>query len=123
MSLNLEVRFRGMEPSDFVSARVEECASKLEKFFHHITYCKVLLEQPHHHKQQGNRFHVRIEVGVPGKKLVTNNDPGNYDTHEDAYVTIRDAFNAMRRQLQDYARILRNETKTHSEIIAETVIY
>jgi len=64
---------------------------------------------------------------VPGRELVVTHEPtlkheeqGEWhkhleveDPHKDVYVAIRDAFKAMRRQLQDYVRCLRHDVKTH----------
>jgi cold shock CspA family protein len=47
---------------------------------------------------------------VPGSEIVVNRDQ-----HEDVYVALRDAFDAARRQLEDYGRRLRRETKTHPQ--------
>jgi ribosome-associated translation inhibitor RaiA len=49
---------------------------------------------------------VRIDVTVPGREIVIN-----HDHDEDVYVALRDAFDAARRQLEDYARIRRGETR------------
>jgi len=60
---------------------------------------------------------VRIDIGVPGNEIVVNRD-----NHEDVYVALRDAFDAAKRQLDDYSRRLRRETKTHeAEYIGEVV--
>ena len=41
---------------------------------------------------------------VPGgEDIVVSRDPGATGRHEDAHVTIRDAFDAAGRQLQDFA--------------------
>jgi cold shock CspA family protein len=65
---------------------------------------------PHQHKHQGNLFNVRIDIGVPGNEIVVDRDQ-----HEDVYVALRDAFDAAKRQLEDYSRRLRRETKTHPQ--------
>jgi hypothetical protein len=50
---------------------------------------------------------VRVHVEMPGGKRVDiTRDPAETGRHEDAYVTIRDAFDAAGRQLQDQARML-----------------
>lgn len=60
---------------------------------------------------------MRIDIGVPGSEIVVNRD-----RHEDIYVALRDAFDAARRQLDDYSRRLRHETKVHdTEYIGEVV--
>jgi ribosome-associated translation inhibitor RaiA len=45
---------------------------------------------------------------VPGAELVAN-----HAQHEDIYVAVRDAFQAITRQLEDHARRLRGDVKTH----------
>jgi hypothetical protein len=47
------------------------------------------------HEEQG-AWHMHLEVDV---------------SHKDVYVAIRDAFKAMRRQLQDYVRCLRHDVR------------
>lgn len=99
METPLELSFRNMEPSDFIAREVDEKAAKLEQFYGRITSCHVFVEAPHRHHRKGNLYTVRIEVRVPGKELAVNNKPGDIHAHEDIHVAIRDAFNAMQRQL------------------------
>ena len=54
----------------------------------------------------GRAFNVRLDITVPGKELVVNRE-----ADEDVYVALRDAFNAARRQLEDYGRRQRGEIK------------
>jgi ribosome-associated translation inhibitor RaiA len=120
-----------MDVSAAVTAKIEEDASELEKFYDRITSCRVMVEAPHRHHLRGEAFHVRIELGVPGTELVVNHEPafrsdarhggdeGNHKAgdvegaHKDVYVAVRDAFAAMRRQLKEYARCQRGDVKTH----------
>ncbi|MEJ2508837.1 MAG: HPF/RaiA family ribosome-associated protein [Gammaproteobacteria bacterium] len=113
MQLPLQITFRNMEPSPAVEAKVRERAEKLDRFFDHIMSCRVVIEAPHKHHHQGNLFHVRIDVTVPGNELVVSREPHQHQAHEDAYVVLRDAFDALQRQLEDYARKLKGNVKTH----------
>ena len=122
MNLPIQTTFRNMPHSEAVVTRIHEEAGKLDQFFDRITSCRVAVEAPHRH---GDAFHIRIELGVPGKELVASHEPKRDDgrpskkqtaiesPHKDVYVAIRDAFQAMRRQLQDYVQCLRHEVKTH----------
>lgn len=58
-----------MDTSAAVAARVQEEAAKLDRYFDRITSCRVIVEAPHRHHRRGEPFHVRIELGVPGKEL------------------------------------------------------
>lgn len=113
MQSPLEITFRGMAHSDAVEAKIREKAAKLEQFFDNIVSCRVTVELEHHHQHQGNLFHVRIDLNVPNKHIVVSREHHDRQAHEDMYVALRDAFDAAKRQLEEYARILRGEVKKH----------
>jgi hypothetical protein len=50
---------------------------------------------------------------VPGGKIVVSREPGEDHSHEDLHVAVRDAFDAVRRRLQDHMRRLDGDTKQH----------
>jgi ribosomal subunit interface protein len=104
MQTPLEVHFNNMERSEAVEAAVRERAGKLEQFFGGITSCHVYIDAPHHRHRKGNRYEVRLEIRIPGTELAVNNKPGDVNAHEDVHVAIRDAFNAMERQLKRWKR-------------------
>ncbi len=113
MKLPLEIVFRNLEPSPAIEAKVRERAEKLESFHPAIMSCRVVIEAGHKHHHKGNLYRVRVDVTVPGTELVANREPHQNHAHEDVYVAMRDAFNAMRRQLEEYARRRRGHVKTH----------
>ncbi len=105
MQQPLEIVFEDFEPSDAIRARLREEMDKLEQFNNRITSARVAIAKPHQHHQKGNSYQVRIHITIPGTKdVVVNQQPGDQHGHEDAYVTIRDAFRAARRQLKDGKR-------------------
>jgi cold shock CspA family protein len=93
-----------------VEAEIRRRAAKLDTYYDHILGCKVVVEAPVHHHHRGGPFKVRIELAVPGNDLVVNQKDG-----EQLSVAIREAFHAMRRQLEDYVRQRRGFVKTHEE--------
>ena len=96
-----------------MEAAVRERAESLETYCGDIIGCSVVFEAPHKHQHKGNLFHFRIDVTVPGKQIVVKRSPDDEQAHEDPFVALRDAFDAVRRQLQDYTRIRRGKVKTH----------
>ena len=121
MQRPLEIRFRQMEPSPAIEARIREKAAALERFSDRITGCRVTVEQEHRHHRQGNLFRVRIEIDAPGKELaVTHAGPRDH-AHEDVQVAIRDAFNAAVRQLEDHVRKRGRKVKAHEVPLHGTV--
>lgn len=110
MDVPLEIAFNDMDSSEALEALVRERAAKLERYFDRINSVRVAVEAPH--KTQGGvkAYHVRIETRVPGQELVVSQDPGDRD-HHDAYKTVRDAFDAMERQLEGHSKKLRGRDK------------
>ncbi|MEW6602979.1 MAG: HPF/RaiA family ribosome-associated protein, partial [Nitrospirota bacterium] len=101
---------RDLDLSKALEFEIRKRAEKLVKFYSRITRCKVVLESPHRHRQQGKRYHVQIVMSVPGAELVVKRNP-----HEDLHVAIRDSFDAARRQLEDYSKRRRGDIKQHEE--------
>jgi ribosome-associated translation inhibitor RaiA len=115
MPIPLQITFRNMESSPTLEARIRELATKLEKFSQQMIRCHVVVEAPHHqHHEQGALFDFQIDIAVPGKEIVIGHTHTKDPAHENAYVALRDAFRAARRQLQDYERMRRQDVKRHS---------
>lgn len=113
MQTPVQITFRGMPTSDAVERRIREKAAKLEHYHDRITSCRVVVEAPHRRHHKGRLYTVSIDLTVPGAELVVNNEKRFHHSHEDVYVALRDAFNAMRRQLEDFARTQRGDVKMH----------
>jgi len=108
MQIPMQITIRDFENSEALETHIREKAKKLDEFFNHIMSCRVVVEMPHKHHHQGKQFNVRIDIGVPGNEIVVNRDYS-----EDVYIALRDAFDAAKRQLEDYVRKIRGHVKTH----------
>lgn len=113
MKLPLQITFRDMEHSDAVETEIRKKAEKLDQYHDQIISCRVVVEISHKHKHQGNLFHIIIDITIPGGEIVVNKDSHDKHSHENAYVAIRDAFDAAKRQLEDRTRRSRQKVKTH----------
>jgi len=129
MQLTPTMTFRGVRRSDRVEAEVTERLHKLETYYHGIMGCHVLLELVQRHHEAGNRYHVRIDLTVPGEEIVVSHEASLHATDQDihlakatkqdeaeperkhALVAVHEAFDIARRQLQDYARRQRGTVK------------
>lgn len=98
-----------LEIEEVTRERIRDKAGKLTRFFDRITSCKVTLDQPHRKRHTGNPFMVTVEVTAPGADLIAHGEH-----HQDLNIAIREAFDAAKRQLEDYSRKLRGEVKTHN---------
>lgn len=108
MRLPLQLSVRNMSLSEAAEADIREKAARLDSFYDQVMGCRVIVEAPHRHHRKGVLYNVRIDMTVPGSEIVIKREP-----HEDLYVAIRDAFDAARRQLEDFARRRRGDVKTH----------
>jgi ribosomal subunit interface protein len=106
MQVPLQITVRDMPHSDALDARIREKAAKLGEFHPNITSCRVTVEELRKHHHQGRHFRVSIDVRVPSREIVANRD---HD--EDVYVALRDAFDAVKRQLEEEIRLKRGEVK------------
>lgn len=113
MKIPLEIVFRDFERSEAVETRVREKVEKLERFYGDIISCRVSIDWHHRRHNKGNLYHIRIDLRVPGAELVANREPHDQHAYEDIYVAIRDAFDAMQRQLEAHVRRRRKKVKTH----------
>lgn len=137
MEIPLKITFRDMAPSPAIEANIREKAAKFDELYDRVMSCHVIVEAPHRHHHKGKAYQVSIHLTVPGGELVINRAPkrldaaksprpeklekdlaeshevGKHAAHEDVYVTIRDAFNAAGRKLQDHARRRRGKIKVH----------
>ncbi len=131
MRLPLSISFRGISPKDWIEADIRRHAEKLNTYYRDIMSCRVTVEIPHWHHEKGNRFALRIDLTVPGDEIVVNHESSLHSStqdfgalewakalevegmRKDLRLVIREAFDAARRQLQDYARRQRGAVKTH----------
>ena len=113
MQTPLEIRFHQMEPSPTIEARIRAKAAELKRFSDQVISCRVVVERDHRKHRKGNLFRVRIDLSVPGKEIVANRQGPKDHAHEDIQVAIRDAFNALIRQLEDHVRMRRGKAKVH----------
>lgn len=113
MQKPLDIVFRGMEPSPNLEDQIREYISRLEHLCPDIVSIRAVVEQQHKHHHQGALFDISLEVRVPGADLISNRSPDADHAHEDAYVALRDAYRALRRQLLDYDDRRHRKVKHH----------
>jgi len=108
MKLPVHIQFHGMEHSDALARSAREHAYKLESLASDIMTCRVSIDLAQKHKSQGRPVSVRIDLTLPGVELVVSRVQ-----HEDAYMALREAFDNMRRQLEDVMHKRRGQVKQH----------
>ena len=104
-----QITFLDMEPSEAIEARVRRWADRLANRSPDIQNCQVWIQSPRGHHRKGYLYGVRIRLTVPGEEIAVDLQPAQEDVH----LSIRKAFEAVRRKLQDYERRRRGRVKAH----------
>ncbi|HEY5649575.1 MAG TPA: HPF/RaiA family ribosome-associated protein [Nitrospiria bacterium] len=110
MNVPVQITVRNMPASKAVEDNIHERFERLEALCSRATSCRVTIESPPRHSHKGGRFSIRIDLKLPKREVVVKKV-----SNPDIFVAIRDAFNALRRQLEDFRRKQRGEIKTHEE--------
>ncbi len=119
MKIPLQISFSNMDSSDAVRARIEELAGKLERLHPGITACRVVVRAPNRRQQSGRLYHVSIDLTLPGHEVAINRSSPNDQTHEDVYVAVRDAFEALTKRLDEVTDKMQRKVKAHATVDQE----
>ena len=97
--LPLQIVYRGLPFSEALDLAVRRRVSHLSQFCDNIMSCRVVVQLIDRHRHQGHQYGVHIDLKIAGHELVARRVK-----HEDVYVAVRDAFDDLRRQLEDAVR-------------------
>jgi ribosome-associated translation inhibitor RaiA/cold shock CspA family protein len=90
-------------------AVIRERAARLEHYFPALVGCSVTVEGPGGHHRTGGPFSVHLDLRVPGGEPLIVNRQEDVDLQ----LAVVNAFDAARRQLEDFARLERRQIKRH----------
>lgn len=113
MRLPLQLSFRDIAPTEPIKNYVEKRAAKLDTFDPNIMRCRVVISAPHRHRQHGRHYRVHIAVTVPTGELVVDRDPARHKGFEDLYAAVDEAFDQMKRAIEDAVQLRRHRVKRH----------
>lgn len=106
MQVPLEISTRLVQLTPALEDDLRKRAAKLERYYDRITSCRIAVERPSNHHNEGGPYRVRLDITVPGSELVANKEA------EDLNTAIRDAFQAAERQVDTFSQRRRGEVKT-----------
>ena len=112
MQVPLQIAFRHMKPSPALEMRIRQRARELGEFFDGITACHVSVECRHPHDRQDKLFEIEIGLLVPEHEIVVGRRDGHSHAHENADVAVCNAFDALRRRLEDQVRRTKAQMQT-----------
>lgn len=114
MPMPIYTTFQGLPASPALEAAIERHARRLERFAPKLTACSVTVRRSEDRHHKGNRYRVHVSVSLPGGTIEAGRSAEPDHSHEDPYVAVRDAFDAVRRRMEDFVRIRRGDIKAHS---------
>jgi len=109
---SVQITMKDIPASQALDSQIRKRTEKLTRYFDRIISCRVVIETAQKHKHQGKVFNARIDVSVPGKELVVT-----HKFSEDIYLAVRDAFDAIERQLEEHARKRHGRVKSHNGVL------
>ncbi len=117
MQTPVEIDFQGLEANEQLRSCVNRNISVLEQRFGRITACRVLIRGPSERHRKGGVCEISIRLSLPQGREV---DIGRSEKAEkadsrtaDPVVALNDAFKRARRRLQDHARRMQGQVKSH----------
>lgn len=119
MPIALQTTYRDFPPPLSAEKRIRSRVDKLQRLFPRIISCHVVAEESHQSHHKGKLYSVRINVVIPGGEIVASRDHHDRQDHEDFYVAMRDAFDALERQLRSHADRKRGNVKSHERDIQD----
>jgi len=104
MQHDVTIRFEGLAVSDALREDIQRHAHKLWQVAPQLQSCDVAVRRAEHRHQHGNRYVVHVHAVMPGATFEAGRTPTKDHSHEDAYIAVRDAFDAMQRQVSEHVR-------------------
>ena len=106
MEIPLEIVGLNGDLPNWARDEIEGYVDHLERLYDRIIRCRVAVESPGGHHQQG-RWTVKIELSVPRNEFVVSKQAG-----ENLQEALRESFDAAERMLEDYLERCRRQVKT-----------
>jgi ribosome-associated translation inhibitor RaiA len=103
-----------MSQSEALAAHVRLRSERLEHLFDRIVSCHVVVELEGHHHRHGDRFHVSINLGLPGHEILARHAPSADLAPETAFGAVDRAFDDAGRELEDWVKHQRAERRRES---------
>lgn len=104
-----EISFPDFSPSEAVKSDIEHYLLKLERIYSRITSCHIIVRAPVK-RRRSHVYHIHIHLTIPGEDLIVSHEPEKDQAHADIHVAIRDAFEALHRQLKERIRLRNKKT-------------
>ncbi len=123
MDVPLSVSFGDVRKTEEMDELIAEEVARLEKVCDHIISCRITVDRPHKHQNQGSPYRVCVDLQVPPRhEIVAKNNPNTGDMHDSLRKVMRSTFDKARRQLREVVDKKRQEVKAHPDQQAQALV-
>lgn len=95
--------FRHLSRSGALESSARDIGSRLQKLYHRMTACHIVLEGNAAEPTADGLYHVKIHVSVPGAQI--HAESASVGRHEDARNPLHSAYENAKRQLEKLKRL------------------
>ncbi|MEQ9401077.1 MAG: HPF/RaiA family ribosome-associated protein [Longimicrobiales bacterium] len=113
MDVPPEIAFRDIEPTDDLKAQILDGIEALEEVYPRLVSCRTVVANTTPGRRSGEKYRVRLEIGIPSSTLVVDESDPEATDHRDVRQTIRDAFQVGRKRLKRAKDRQSGNVKTH----------
>lgn len=113
MQVPPEIAFRQLDATDEFKELILEKIDDLEEVYPRLVSCRIMVADETPGQHSGKNIRVRIEMGIPGRHVVVDEDNSEGSTVRSVEQTIRDAFSTGRSRLKKEKALQHGDVKTH----------
>jgi cold shock CspA family protein/ribosome-associated translation inhibitor RaiA len=123
MQTPIRIEFESVQASPELRTAVDQHVADLESRFGRLTAGRIVVRGPGDRHQTGGHYQVIIRLALPdGREVNIGRTPKADERYADLTFAVDNAFKRARRQLQDKARLMRGDVKTHETQVIGTVV-
>ncbi len=122
MRVPLEITFRNIRKTSQHEELIRIKSKKLEEFCDYIGSCRIVVEKNHKHQKIGRPFRVMLDINIPPKNIIVDNNSNRGEKHTTLDREIRNAFNVAIRQLKEFKKKQRINIKKHPQQEVQAVV-
>lgn len=112
MQVPPEIAFRELEGTDSLRQAILDGIEDLEQVYPRLVSCRTVVADDTPGQRSGKNVRVRLDLSIPGKTLVVEEDNAEPGSGRTPLQTIEDAFAVGRRRLQEARERQRGDVKT-----------
>lgn len=107
MSIPVQIHFHGIDASPAMEGVLRDKLAGISHIEPRATSCLAVIEPSDRRHRHGTVHRVTLRLAIPGDELVVSRESELDHSHEDPYVALRDACDALRRQIVERSRAQR----------------